>query len=95
MTDNPSYRGPGRPDEYYDDQYGRPQEEARPAAAEPPRAPYPSEQGHPGWGQGYEQRPPAPGYGAPGYDQGWGQGYAQRPPAPGYGARRLSPATSR
>ena len=96
MTDNPSYRGPGRPgEEYYDDQYGRPQEEPRAAAPEAPRAPYPSEQGYPpgyeqqGWGgQGYEQRPPAPGYGAPGYEQqGWGgQGYEQRPPAPGYGA---------
>jgi hypothetical protein len=95
MTDNPSYRGPGRPgEEYYDDQYGRPQEDQRAAAPEVPRAPYPSEQGYgapgyeqQGWGQGYEQRPPAPGYGAPGYEQqGWGQGYEQRPPAPGYGA---------
>lgn len=88
MTDNP-YRGPGRPgDEYYDDQYGRPQEDPRAAAPEPPRAPYPSEQGYgapnydQGWGQGYEQRPPAPGYGAPGYDQGYRPG----PPPPGYGA---------
>lgn len=92
MTDNPSYRGPGRPgDEYYDDQYGRAQDDPRAAAPEAPRAPYPSEQGYPagyeqGWGQGYEQRPPAPGYGAPNYEQGWGQGYEQRPPAPGYGA---------
>jgi hypothetical protein len=30
MTDNPNYRGQGRPgDEYYDDQYGRPQEDPR------------------------------------------------------------------
>ena len=40
MTDNPTYRGDqgqGRPgDEYYDEQYGRPQEESR--------APYPPEQ---------------------------------------------------
>ncbi len=95
MTDNPSYRGPGRPgDEYYDDQYGRPQEDPRAAAPEAQRAPYQPEQGYgapgyeqQGWGQGYEQRPPAPGYGAPGYEQqGWGQGYEQRPPAPGYGA---------
>jgi hypothetical protein len=85
MTDNP-YRGPGRPGDEYYDEYGRPQEDPRAAGPEAPRAPYPSEPAYPGWGQGYEQRPPAPGYGAPGYDQGWGQGYEQRPPAPGYGA---------
>jgi hypothetical protein len=86
MTDNP-HRGPGRPgDEYYDDQYDRVQEDPRAAAPEAPRAPYPAEPGYPGWGQSYEQRPPAPGYSAPNYEQGWGQGYEQRPPAPGYGA---------
>ena len=42
---------------------------------------YPPRQGYPdqGYGQGYEQRPPA-GYGAPGYDQGY------RQPPPGYAA---------
>ena len=93
MTDNPSYRGPGRPgDEYYDDQYGRPQDDPRAAAQEAPRAPYPSEQGYApgydqGWGQGYEQRPPAPGYGTPGYDQG----YRPAPAPQGYGAPQYGP----
>jgi len=98
MTDNPKRGGQsqGRPgDEYYGDQYGRPQED--PGAAEQQRPPYPPEQGYapsyeqgypPRYGypeqggypdQGYEQRPPAPGYGTPGYDQGY------RPVPPGYG----------
>ena len=89
MTDNPNYRGQGRPgDEYYDDQYGRPPEDPR-----PPHTPeqgytpgyeqggYPPRQGYPDQGYGYggyDQRPPpAPGYGAPGYDQGY------RPPPQG------------
>ena len=104
MTDNPSYRGEpgqGRPgDEYYDDQYGRPQEEQRPA--------YPEQGGYPpSYEQGYPPRPaypaqggyPDPGYGQPQgqpHGQPHGQGYApnpyeQRPPgyppqggAPGY-----------
>lgn len=92
MTDNPNRGGQsqGRPgDEYYGDQYGRPQEDAGAAEQHPP---YPPEQGYapsyeqgppPQGGypeQGYEQRPPAPGYGAPGYEQGY------RPAPPGYGA---------
>ncbi|WP_139809778.1 DUF3662 domain-containing protein, partial [Mycobacterium avium] len=53
MTDNSSYRGaqgPGRPgDEYYDERYGRPQDDAR-GGSEPQGAPdqrggYPPEQG--------------------------------------------------
>ena len=102
MTDNPNYRGQGRPgEEYYDDQYGRPQEDPRPPytpeqgytpgyeqGGYPPRQGYP-EQGY-GYG-GYEQRPPAaPGYAAPGYDQGYRQapqGYSapQYGPPPGGG----------
>ena len=81
MTDN-TY-GQGRPgDEYHDEQYGRPQEESRPAAPEQQRAPYPPEQGYqPNYEQGYPPRPAYP-------DQGgyYPQGYEQRPPAPGYGA---------
>lgn len=85
MTDNSSYRGaqgPGRPgDEYYDERYGRPQDDAR-GGSEPQGAPdqrggYPPEQG--GYPQSYEQRPPAPpGYSGQGYDQGY------RPPGGGY-----------
>ncbi|MGV0993535.1 MAG: FhaA domain-containing protein [Mycobacterium sp.] len=91
MTDNPYGQGQGRPgDEYYEDQYGRPQEESRPAAApEQQRAPYPPEQGYqpgyqPGTDQGYPPRQAYPDQGY--YQQGHQQGYEQRPPAPGYGA---------
>ena len=97
MTDNPTYRGAqGNPgDEYFDDQYGRPQDESRAAAPDPQRPAYPQEQGYaprPGYEQG--------GYPEQGYGQGYGQGYApgqggygqgypgyeQRPPAAGYNA---------
>ena len=89
MTDN-QYRGgqsQGRPgDEYYNDQYSRPQEDPRAVAPEAPRAPYPPEQGYPPR-QGYpEQGYPEQGYPEQGYPQGYGQGYDPRPPAPGYGA---------
>ena len=92
MTDNPSYRGQGRPgDDYYDEQYGRPQEDPRAGAPEQQRPPYPPEQGYaPGYehggypprqgyaeqGYGYPQQPA--GYG-PGHDQGY------RPAPQGYG----------
>ena len=96
MSDNPTYRGgqgqgqdrPG--DEYYDDRYGRPQDDQR--GQDPrygdqrgyPQQGEPNYQQRPGYGdqggyqQGYEQRPPA-GYGGPqqgqgGYDQGYRQG---------------------
>lgn len=96
MSDNPGYRGDqgqGRPgDEYYDDQYGRPQEDQRASAPDQqrgyppnyeqghqPRPAYPDQGYSPGQGgQSYEQRPPVPGYGAPGYDQNY------RPPAQPY-----------
>ena len=91
MTDNPYGQGQGRPgDEYFDEQYGRPQEESRPAAPEQQRAPYQPEQGYqpqpdqgyqPQYEQGYQPRPAYPDQG--GYYQ---QGYEQRPPASGYGA---------
>jgi hypothetical protein len=69
MTDNSSYRGaqgPGRPgDEYYDERYGRPQEESRAGAEQggpDPRGGYTPEQG------GY---PPQQGYQPPRHpDQG-------------------------
>jgi len=93
MTDNPSYRGQGRPgDEYYDDQYGRAQDDPRAGAPEqraaypdpyaqqggyPPRPAYPDQGGYPD--HGYPQPGYGGGYGAPGYDQGY------RPAAPGYG----------
>ena len=102
MTDNPTYRGgegQGRPaDDYYDDRYGRPQDEPRGAAPDP-RAPYPPDQGgYPGGEQGgyppqgepYRQRPPYPEQG--GYpDQGYPSSYEQRPPAGGYGGAPAGP----
>ncbi|MCV7198999.1 FhaA domain-containing protein [Mycobacterium angelicum] len=55
MTDNPSYRGQGqgRPDEYYDERYARPQEDPRGgpgpqgAPGYPPEGGYPPQQGYP------------------------------------------------
>ena len=99
MTDNPSNRGDqgqGRPgDEYYDERYGRPQEEPR-AAAPDPRGPYPPEPDNyppppPPSEPGYKPRPGYPdqgGYQDPGGypDQGYQQPYEQRPPA-GYGGQ--------
>ena len=96
MTDNPSYRGQGNPgDEYFDDQYGRPQEELRAGAQEPQRPAYPQDQGFPPpYDQGYPPRPAyepsgypeqgyGPGYGPGGYGPGgYGQGYG-----PGYDQR--------
>ena len=101
MTDNPSNRGQGqgRPDEYYDDRYGRPEDRE---GGQDPRGQHPPDQrGYPppGGEPGYGQRPgyPDQGGGYPeqgGYpDQGGGYpdqgGYPppsreQRPPA-GYG----------
>lgn len=59
MTDNSSYRGgQGRPEEYYDDRYARPQEDPHggPQGGPEPRGGYPPEAG------GY---PPQPGYPPP------------------------------
>jgi hypothetical protein len=89
MTDNPNYRGgqgPGRPDDYYDERYGRPEDQG---------GQYPPEQrGYPQPGGDQGQRPGYPDHGGypeqGGYpDQGQGgyppqQSYEQRPPA-GYG----------
>ena len=77
MTDNPTYRGnPG--EENLDDQYGRPQEEAR-GGQDQQRAAYPQDQGYPpSYEKGYQGRAPYEQggyYGQPGY----GQGYEQRP----------------
>jgi len=95
MTDNPSYRaGQGRPgDEYPDEQYGRPQEESRAGAQEPPRAPYQPDQGYAAnyEQQGHHSRPAYPeqgGYPDQGYGQNHGsQDYAQAGPGfgPSYG----------
>ena len=101
MTDN-SYRGQGR-DEYYDDQYGRPQE----GTPEPPRPAYPDQGGYdpyaPGMqGGGYPPRPAYPdqgGYdpylqgGQGGYGPGGQGGYGapQYGPPPGYGAPQYGP----
>lgn len=86
MTDNPSYRGQGRPGEdYYPEQYGRGQEEPRGGAPEQ-RPPYPPEQGgypDPYAQGGYPPRPAYPDQG--GYPDPYAQGYEQRPPA-GYGS---------
>ena len=91
MTDNPNYRGgqgPGRPDDYYDERYGRPEEQG----GQDPRAQYPPDQ------RGYPppsdqgQRPGYPDQGGypdqAGYPEQGGYPpqppYEQRPPA-GYG----------
>jgi len=75
MTDNPSYRGQGqgRPDEYYDDRYPRPQEGGQPGY--PPEAGgYPPQQGYP------PPPPPQQGQGGYGEQRGYGDqgGYDQR-----------------
>ena len=99
MTDNPSYRGgqgQGRPgDEYYDERYGRTQEDPRsPAGPGPdPRGGYPPEQGgYPPEQGGY------PPQGEPGYpprggypEQGYPTQYDQRPPPHGYGGPPAGP----
>ena len=63
MTENSSYRGgqgQGRPgDDYYDDQYGHPQDDPRPG--QDPRGPYPPEQGGYPDQHGYPAAPPAQG----------------------------------
>jgi len=88
MTDNPSYRGQGRPgDEHYDDQYGRPPEDPRAGAPDPQRPAHQPDQGYtPTYEQGgYRPRPGYPEQG--GYaDPYAAPGYEQRPPAAGYGA---------
>ena len=67
MTDNPSYRGQGqgRPDEYNDDRYGRPEDRE---GGQDPRGQHPPDQ------RGYPPPGGEPGYGQrPGYpDQGGG-----------------------
>ncbi len=97
MTDNPSHRGgqQGRPDEYPDDRYGRPEDRE---GGQDPRAPRPPDQrGYPPPAEpGYGQRPGYPDQGGyppeqGGYpDQGGyppeqggypPPGYEQRPPA--------------
>lgn len=89
MTDNPSYRGQGRPgDDYYDEQYGRPQEDPRAGVPEASRPAYPDQGGYPDpYAQGgYPPRPAYPDQG--GYDPyapGMQGGYDQRPGG-GYGA---------
>jgi Protein of unknown function (DUF3662)/FHA domain len=89
MTDNSSYRGgqgQGRPgDDYYDERYGRPQDESRgpePQGGADPRGGYPPEQGggYPQGGYG-EQRGGYPEQGG-GYPQ-QGGGYPQQ--GGGYG----------
>ena len=100
MTDNPGYRGgqgQGRPgDEYYDDPYGRPEDEQRAPAPDQQAGHYPPAPGYP---QNYQAPPPRPAYpdqggypdqgygpGGPGVPGGpVGPGYDQRPPAPNYG----------
>jgi hypothetical protein len=101
MTDNPSYRGQGqgRPDDYYDERYGRPEDRE---GGQDPRAQHPPDQrgypppGDPGYGQrqGYPEQPGGYPEQPGGYpEQGGGypdqpgyppQQYEQRPPA-GYG----------
>src|ERR1700743_259452 len=85
MTDNSSYRGgqgQGRPgDDYYDDRYGRPQDESRgqePQGAADQRAGYPPEQGggYPPQGGYPEQRGGYPGQGG-GYPEQRG-GYPEQ-----------------
>jgi FHA domain len=93
MTDNPNYRGgqgPGRPDDYYDERYSRPEDQG----GKDPRAQYPPDQrGYPPPQPGDQgQRPGYPDQGGypdqPGYPEQGGYPpqppYEQRPPA-GYG----------
>jgi hypothetical protein len=101
MTDNPSYRGgqgQGRPDEYYDERYGRPEDRE---GGQDPRGQYPPDQrgaypppgeqgygqrqGYPDQGGGYPEQQGGGGY--PQQDQGGypQQQYDQRPQG-GYGA---------
>ena len=92
MTDNPSNRGgqgQGRPDEYYDDRYGRPEdrEGGQDPRGQDPRGQNPPDQrGYPPPGEpGYGQRPGYPDQG--GYpEQGGGYpdqgGYPPRLPPP-------------
>jgi hypothetical protein len=83
MTDNPNYRGgqgQGRPDDYYDDRYPRPEE--RDAGQDPrgqyPPPPdqrgYPPQQGDPGYGQrpGYPEQGGGYPEGGGGYPEGGG-----------------------
>ena len=96
MTDNPTYRGDqgqGRPDEYYDDRYGRPEDREggqeprgqEPRGQQPPeQRGYPPQQGEPG----HSQRHGHPDQGGPPDQSGYpDQGgyppppYEQRPPA--------------
>lgn len=59
MTENSSYRGgqgQGRPDDYYDDRYGQPQDDAR--GSQDPRGPYPPESGGYPDQRGYPPRQP-------------------------------------
>src|SRR5215212_2724663 len=91
MTDNPNYRGsqgPGRPDDYYDERYGRPEEQG---GQDPPTQYPPDQRGYPPPGdQG--QRPGYPDQGGYPDQAGYPEqgGYPpqppreQRPPA-GYG----------
>lgn len=87
MTDNPNYRGQGRPgDEYYDDQYGHPQEDQRDQRAGAPDAPRPQYGPEQGYNKGNDQAGYQPRQGYPEQGYGGGYGYEQRPPAgPGYG----------
>ena len=103
MTDNPSYRGqgPGRPaDEYYDDRYGRQQDDPRAAqggypdqgypdqgGGYPPQGGYPGDQGGgypPQSEPGYPPRQPYPDQGGYPDQSGYPPTYEQRP-QPGYG----------
>ena len=89
MTDTPGYRGgqgqdrPG--DEYYDDQYGRPQEDPRAAAPDQQGGQYPADQGY--YQQGYPPNYPPnyqQGY-PPNYPPNYQQGYPPRPAYPEQG----------
>lgn len=104
MTDNPGYRGgqgQGRPEEYYDDRYGHPQDNPRggspdPHGGEGPRG-YPSDQSghpplprHPHHGGSQDQRYYPDQGQQQGQQGGYPPSYEQRPPAPagpsgGYG----------
>ena len=98
MSDNPSYRGGqgqgGPGDDYYDERYGRPQDE--PHGGQEPGGPYPPDPGSYPPDQGGYSGPGQGGYPVPRHlDQGGypdqGQGgypppYEQQRPATGYGA---------
>ena len=88
MSDNPSHRGgqeqgrPGQPsDDYYDDRYGRPQDDQRGGGQDPPRGGYAPDQG---------SNPQNPQQGEPNYPPRQGGSRDQGGYSPSYDQRTQS-----